>query len=130
MNNKLKDFDIVKAQAGSPVQFEDGREVKLIRFDLRSEHRVLGTYFDSEDQEEMSGTWDYKGRYIGQNNPTTLDLFMKPVKNTYWVNVYRGVLQHFTGETLFISEQYARQYYNGYHTDKVYLGTFPIEIEE
>jgi hypothetical protein len=83
----LKPFNLERALAGDPVVTRDGREVtQLIVFniDYQMTYPVHGVCNKDIMQWTKEGKWT-----VSRREPTNTDLFMKPKKKTYWVNVYK-----------------------------------------
>lgn len=125
----MKSFDLYAAIAGAPVITRDGRDVRILCFDALGAQPIVGLYKD-EDGGEKTFRISNDGRYSFADcpNDSVLDLFMKPVKKTYWVNVYRSI----DGTCLTSSTTYMREEdaIEASSRSVSYIGTFPIEIEE
>lgn len=83
----MKPFDLEKAKAGAPVITRDGREARIICFDAKQEDPLI-VLVTNKSGFENDYSYLENGRYqITKENP--LDLFMKPIKRTYYFNVFK-----------------------------------------
>lgn len=84
----LKPFDLEAAKNGAEVITRDGRAVRLLCFDRKSEDGpIVGLVYNADIDEEFERSWYCSGQFYKDKDNKT-DLFMKPVKKTGWVNVY------------------------------------------
>jgi hypothetical protein len=69
----------------------DGREVRLLCIDRKSDYPVMGLVPDKSGEFETAHSYSSAGRY-SITGICDLDLIPKPVKHTrtVWFNVYRG----------------------------------------
>lgn len=100
----MKEFNYERAKAGDPVCTRDGRDARIVCWDIKCKAFQLVVAIADEYAEEFVLVYNKDGKITGGAG-NTLDLFMKPIKKTYWVNVkiYKG---------------------------RRHIGTYPIEIEE
>jgi hypothetical protein len=79
----MKPFDIEKARSGHPVCTRDGRDVEILKFDLKSRHPIVGII-----DNRFVNTWPESGTNEGTSN---FDLFLKSEQKEGWVNVYESI---------------------------------------
>jgi len=82
----MKPFDLEKAKAGEPVVTRDGRPVRIVCSDLKSEEPVVGIV-DYGSFEKVF-CFSLAGVYEGFTPPNARDLFMASVKKEAWLNIY------------------------------------------
>ena len=90
---KLIPFDLERAKAGDPVITRDGRDVKILAFDVQNYYPIVGICKDvRQDKTEVLHTFTARGLVASlSSNPA--DLFMKPKKKPKtnrvgWINIY------------------------------------------
>ena len=125
----MRPFNLDEAKAGKPVCTRDGRDVRIICFDMRTPIYPIVALIDDKEfyNTEIisiytkSGTDAIKG---GSSN----DLFMKTEKKEGWVNVYEEPKHgSFVGSSIFETEESAKL--AATNIDK-YKTTTKIEWEE
>ena len=86
----MKPFNLEEAKAGKPVQTRDGRDVEILRFDLRDDYPIAAIIKHEDEDELISltnmGTEYYSGIGLNKGN----DLFMKSEKKEGWVIMFKG----------------------------------------
>lgn len=82
----MKPFNLEEAKQGKPVVTRDGRPARILAFDRKGEHRIIGlvTYMDTE----ISYYWFLDGR-TSADFDSKYDLVMKAEKKEGWINLYR-----------------------------------------
>lgn len=84
----MKPFDIEQAKAGKPVQTRDGRDVEIVRFNLRGDSPILAIIklleYDCAIRFSIDGSYNRK---LKENYN---DLFMKSETKEGWVAVIAG----------------------------------------
>lgn len=133
MENKFIPFDVERAKKGDPVITRDKREARIICFDRvgHTQLSIVALVFKSyketgsADKEECY-LYDIEGRLDGNtvNGGLPLDLFMKPVKKTYWVNIYKNELG------FLVYYEYLKEIDSPNVLNKEFIGMYSIEIEE
>ena len=83
----MKPFNLEEAKAGKPVQTRDGRDVEIIKFDLRGDYPILSIVkYENVDSPE---TFTASGKtYLDENDDR--DLVMKSEKKEGWVAVLKN----------------------------------------
>lgn len=119
----MKPFDLAAALAGAPVVTRDGRKVlQLAHFPEASPDIGLVILF--EGSSTLNTRREDGTRFNG--NDSSMDLFMAPVKQTVWVNMYRDLNGTFFSVAVGDSKESAAA-----KSDlDDYIGTYPVEIEE
>ena len=122
----MKPFDLELAKAGHPVQTRDGRAVRIICWDAKGLHPVVGLVL-LKDGQEQTYAWTKRGVYsISETND--LDLFMSSTKKSGWVNLFMDAHGNpYTGSKIYTTEADARRVSEQAAT---YLCTTRIEWEE
>lgn len=127
----MKPFNLEEAKSGKPCCTRDGRDIRIICFDVLGPQPILALHkYKEGDEGVYKFCIDGKYNLFPNEGDSCNDLFMKPVKKTYWVNVYK--YDHKTNPTIYTSNLYLT-FDEAFHMKIVkehYLGTFPIEIEE
>lgn len=82
----MKEFDLEAAKAGVEVCTRDGREVRIICFDAKSEYPILALIMCGDGKEYLY-TYTIDGHFIDVADFPS-DLFMSPTKHEGWVNIY------------------------------------------
>lgn len=80
----MKPFNFEDAKAGQPVCTRDGRDVRIICFDIKSDRNIIGIVKDYDGEHERIRAYDNDGCYWDARIEFDLDLFMKPTKEKRW----------------------------------------------
>ena len=114
----MKPFNLEAAKAGQPVVTRAGKEVKFIAYipEAKELDRVIVLNGVNVQAHKENGS------YYSDQAPSQYDLFMKPVKRTVWVNLYRAGrgIYHFTQAA---ADEYAS-------IERIGGKAYPVEIEE
>ena len=123
---KLKPFDLEKAKAGAKVVTRDGRNVRIICWDLKYDmYPIVALVMDKDGTEEEIETYTLDGEGVeGEKFP--FDLFMAPTTVERWVNVYKNGYEGYCHGCYYDSEQEALQHKG----DDEYIATTKISWEE
>lgn len=89
----MKPFDLEKAISGHPLCTRDGRKVlELHYFKNASEddHYHIAALIQERDSPDVHllETFTKDGRNLNECEQSENDLFLAPLKKTYWVTVY------------------------------------------
>lgn len=109
------------------VVTRDGREVRIICTDMKSEYPLIALVTDKKDNTESPFVYTKNGRYFFEE--TNNDLFFAPIKREGWVNIYKGVNERYpsyAGQSIYKSEIEALKN----KCDGNYITTTKIEWEE
>lgn len=87
----MKPFDLEKAKAGRQVCTRDGRPVRIIDFNIKSEGHPILALVDN-GIEEIPQTYTKNGMWNNQKEESDYDLFMKETKKRGWINIYKNSL--------------------------------------
>ena len=108
------------------VVTRDGREVRIICTDMKSDFPIVALIYDEEKQKESIECFFENGKYLFFDaDDSPLDLFFAPVKKEGWVNIYSEQEYRHPGENIFKTKEEAIKY-----KDINYLATVKIEWEE
>ena len=92
----MKPFDLEKSKAGEPVITRDGRNVRIICFDMKQNPFLIVALIDYGDYEELQ-IYTNDGKFHYNNIDSDLDLFMKPKVVVYHYCIHRdrelGIIQ-------------------------------------
>ena len=108
------------------VVTRDGRQVRIICTDYKSEYPLIALVTDKKDNTESPFVYTKNGRYFFEE--TNNDLFFAPVKKEGWINIYRLKDDTRTIGCLFKSEEEANLH--KYDRASKYIKTIKIEWEE
>jgi hypothetical protein len=86
--SNMKSFDLEKAKQGHPVQTRDGRDVEILKTDVKSNDPIVAVVRNN-DRDEIVRVYKETGRYEARDIARGLDLFMKATKKEGWINVFR-----------------------------------------
>lgn len=131
MEYKFKPFDLEAAKAGAPVMTRDGRPVRFLAFDVKSEeYPVVAVVPTHDGKYESVEVYTKNGKYNDDEyddikNKCDYDLVMALTKHRAWVNVYKSEKYHI-GDT-FDTEEEAIKYGEKFST---YITTVLVEWEE
>ena len=84
----MKPFNLEAAKAGAQVITRDGRKARIVCFDRASssgKYPLVVLIESCEDELPLAYTMNGESRIIPND-----DLFMAPVKEERWVNIYPG----------------------------------------
>lgn len=84
----MKEFNLEAAKAGARVYTRDGREVRIVCFDAKSEYPILALIMCG-DGNGCLNTYTIDGYYNIDKKESSSDLFMSSTKHEGWVNIYR-----------------------------------------
>ena len=124
----MKEFNLedFKKNPSQKVVTRDGREVRIICTDMKSEYPLIALVTDKKDNSESPFVYTKNGRYFFEE--TNNDLFFAPIKREGWINVYKYEDDKRTIGCLFKSEEEAKLH--KYDRASVYIKTIKIEWEE
>ena len=109
------------------VVTRDGRSVRIVCTDMKSEYPLIALITDKKDNSESPFVYTKNGRYFFEE--TNNDLFFAPIKREGWVNLYKGVVKDYlpsVGQKVYKTKESA----NLNKRDDNYLTTVKIEWEE
>ena len=108
------------------VVTRDGREVRIICTDMKSDFPIVALIYDEEKQKESIECFFENGKYLFFDaDDSPLDLFLDNIKKEGWVNIYSEQEYRHPGENIFKTKEEAIKY-----KDINYLATVKIEWEE
>ena len=85
----MKEFNLeeFKKNPSQKVVTRDGREVRIICTDMKSEYPLIALVTE-KDNTESPFVYTKNGRYFFEE--TNNDLFFAPIKREGWVNIYKN----------------------------------------
>ena len=127
----MKEFNLEEylKNPSQKVVTRDGREVRIICTDMKSDFPIVALIYDEEKQTENIECFFENGEYLFFDVDSPLDLFFAPVKKEGWVNLYKGIVKDYlpsVGQKIYKSKENA--FKNKRNDD--YLATVKIEWEE
>ena len=128
----MKEFNLTEylKNPSQKVVTRDGREVRIICTDMKSDFPIVALIYDEEKQKESIECFFENGKYLFFDaDDSPLDLFFAPVKKEGWVNLYKGIVKDYlpsVGQKIYKSKENAIK--NKRNDD--YLVTVKIEWEE
>lgn len=118
--NNLKKFDLEAAKKGRAICTGDGRNVRILCYDLKDKDYQIAAAVEDENGEYLEAF-----TVEGVNNlmkPDNKDnLFMRPEKKKGWVNVAKFDNGDIVISDPYISEEEARKHRNSSTIDTVQL---------
>ena len=88
------------------VVTRDGREVRIICTDMKSEYPLIALVTDKKDNTESPFVYTKNGRYFFEE--TNNDLFFAPTKKKGWVNIYKRMTKcSYVEESIYYSKEIA-----------------------
>lgn len=125
----MKEFNLeeFKKKPSQKVVTRDGREVRIICTDMKSEYPLIALAINKNDNKESLLNYKENGKYsyaVSEN-----DLFFAPIKREGWVNLYKDKDEDITYLPGIIhdSEKEAKEAIKG---DPEFITTIKIEWEE
>lgn len=85
----MKEFDLEKAKNGAKVCTRDGREARIICFDMNNVYPIVALVRDEEGGEILKLYYS-DGTYLIGEEKSKWDLMLAGEKKEGWVNIYRG----------------------------------------
>jgi hypothetical protein len=87
-----KKFDLEAAKNGSPVITRDGKQARIVCFDVNSkDDQPILALITRNDGYEGYSSHCINGDFYFNENQSPNDLFMAPVKKKGWINIYPPV---------------------------------------
>lgn len=130
----MKPFDLEKAKAGAKVCTRDGRDVRIVCWDMKNSYPIIGLIMDKHGRETFI-VYDECGKtpsFDCEDTPCDADLMMAGVKREGWINLYKGIngLPYSGGAGgVFEGKEEALAFVKGNNRDR-YIDTIKIEWEE
>ena len=123
----MKVFDIEKAKEGAPVCTREGKEVRILCYDMK--------YMDKDMLVALVKQKD-GGEYLRIYNPSGVcveggreqDLMMAPVKKKVWINLYKTECDNVLSDQItWDSKEEAEQYKDTKTLG--WIGAYEVEVE-
>ena len=122
----MKEFNLEEylKNPSQKVVTRDGREVRIICTDYKSDYPIIGLV-TIEENKELAYKFQKNGEYYFTDEESSLDLFFAPIKREGWINIYSEQEYRYPGENIFATKEEAIKY-----KDINYIATVKIEWEE
>ena len=128
----MKEFNLTEylKDSSQKVVTRDGRAVRIICTDYKSDYPIIGLV-TIEENKELAYNFQKNGEYYFTDEESSLDLFFAPTKREGYINIYCNIYyegsdkDRNTGKNIFSSEEEAKE-----HKDLGYITTIKIEWEE
>ena len=122
----MKEFNLEEylKNPSQKVVTRDGREVRIICTDYKSDYPVIGLV-TIEENKELAYNFQKNGEYYFSEEESSLDLFFTSTKREGWINIYSEQEYRHPGENIFSTKEEAIKY-----KDINYIATVKIEWEE
>lgn len=126
----MKEFNLeeFKKDPSLKVVTRDGRAVRIICTDAKGDEPVIALIYNKNRDEENVYTYNREG-YFCRDNDSCLDLFFAPTKREGWVNIFRNKEGSYTENSIYETEQRAKEVIGEKHKN-YYVTTTKIEWEE
>ena len=123
----MKEFNLTEylKDPSQKVVTRDGREVRIICTDAKSDEPIISLVYNKNRDEENVYTYSIEG-YFYKDNDSCLDLFFAPIKREGWGTVYKDDNTRYIGD-IYPSEKEAKE---NKGDDLYYVTTIKIEWEE
>ena len=125
----MKEFNLEEylKDPSKKVVTRDGREVRIICTDMKSEYPLIALITDKKDNSESPFVYTKNGRYFFEE--TNNDLFFDTVKREGWINLYKDkeINYPYIPRIIHDSEEDAKEAIKG---DPDFIATIKIEWEE
>ena len=126
----MKPFNLEKAKAGKPVCTRDGRNVRILSFNLKSTSRpiVAAVQHEAGKEDEYITTYTVYGHHFCNRVNEDDDLMMKCERKQGWMPIaWFG--ENKRGLLIFDTKEEAEAYYKD-DEDNCIVDIIPIEWEE
>ena len=107
----MKQFNLEEylANSSKKVITRDGRDVRIICTDAKSEKYQVVALVTKKGGQEILATFDTSGKYrSGYSNH--LDLFFSPEKKEGWINIYKSGFGWSLGTNIWQTEEEAKKW--------------------
>ena len=94
----MKPFNLEQAKAGKPVCTRNGRNVRILCFDLKDELYKVIAAITLEDGTECVASYTEEGRHYNKTESID-DLMMAPEKKQGFIAIYRSLIYNVMAET-------------------------------
>lgn len=86
----MKPFNLELAKQGHPVCTRDGRQARIVSFDIDDDDYPIIALIKKEKDKENVQSYTINGDYYRDETVSDFDLFMVNDKKTGWINIYVG----------------------------------------
>ena len=122
----MKQFSLEEylKDSSKKVVTRDGREVRIICTDYKSDYPIIGLVTIDKNK-ELAYNFQKNGEYYFTDKESSLDLFFAPIKREGWINIYGS-------DSIFYRNIYKTKEdaIDGINENFMYLTTIKIEWEE
>jgi len=127
----MKPFNLEEAKAGKPVCTRDGRPVRILCFDKKSndDDCIVCAVLESDNTETIYSMFSHGKWFKDSPDENSNDLMMAPKKHERYINVYRSSVSggRTPGAFMFNTK---KQAINAGKASPTYITTTKIEWEE
>ena len=123
----MKEFNLTEylKDPSQKVVTRDGRAVRIICTDYKSDYPIIGLV-TIEENKELAYNFQKNGEYYFTDKESSLDLFFAPTKKKGWINIFRCKTDLYIGD-VFETKEAAEKMGK---LSKNYITTIKIEWEE
>ena len=123
----MKEFNLEEylKNPNQKVVTRDGRDVRIICTNMKSEYPLIALITDKKDNSESPFVYTKNGRYFFEE--TNNDLFFAPIKREGWVNLFKDEELPFINGDVYENEKDAKEAAQG---ESDFIATIKIEWEE
>lgn len=126
----MKDFDLEKAKAGNPVCTRDGRDVRILAFDLKDDIYPICAAITNDSHNENVIEFTKDGKFLIDQDRHHSDLMMKTIKQERYVNIYVTKDSICTVGATYSTKEQALANIDRLETGDDYVKTVKVEWEE
>ena len=105
----MKEFNLDEylKNPSQKVVTRDGRDVRIICTDYKSDYPIIGLVTIDKNR-ELAYNFQKNGEYYFTDEDSQLDLFFAPIKREGWVNIYKRMSKcSYVEESIYSSKEIA-----------------------
>lgn len=127
----MREFNLEEAKAGKPVCTRDGREARIICFDVENETFPIVAVVKDEDGVENAGVYTRDGYCFPNGDKTADDLMMVSRTRRGWIGIHKSGIGNALARTthIFSTREEVEEVLREFRVTKVYE-IKQIEYEE
>lgn len=126
----MKEFNLTEylKDPSQKVALRSGSDVRIICTDKKGEFPIVALVEDDDDEGEFTICYRKTGRFLIERESPN-DLVFAPIKREGWVNIFRNKEGSYTENSIYETEQRAKEVIGEKHKN-YYVTTTKIEWEE
>lgn len=126
----MKEFNLQEylKNPSQKVVLRSGSDVRIICTDKKGEFPIVALVEDDDDEGEFTICYRKTGRFLIERESPN-DLVFAPIKREGWVNIFRNKEGSYTENSIYETEQRAKEVIGEKHKN-YYVTTTKIEWEE